>query len=88
MLSSNTSHLCLPCRPYYFNHLMALQMSGGGASVVLGPRSAATWHPDLDWLAAELAGPQPPKLVVITNPCNPTGVGIRAGCRRARGAAR
>lgn len=30
-------------------------------------------HPDLDWLAAELAGPKPPKMVVITNPCNPTG---------------
>ena len=30
-------------------------------------------HPDLDWLAAELAGPNPPRLVVLTNPCNPTG---------------
>jgi histidinol-phosphate/aromatic aminotransferase/cobyric acid decarboxylase-like protein len=67
---------------------MALQMSGGGASVVLGPRSAATWHPDLDWLAAELAGPQPPKLVVITNPCNPTGEGVGVGAGRARRAAR
>lgn len=64
-----------PCgRPYYFNHLMAIQMSGGGANVVLGPRYQGSGHPDLDWLQAELAGPAPPKMVVITNPCNPTGV--------------
>jgi hypothetical protein len=67
----------VPCpaalRPYYFNHLMAIQMSGGGAHVALGPRAGPRGHPDLAWLAAELAGPSPPKLVVITNPCNPTG---------------
>ena len=60
---------------------MALQMSGGGANVVFGPRTSDTFHPDLDWLEAELAGagageaagPAPPKMVVITNPCNPSG---------------
>ncbi|KAI3437662.1 hypothetical protein D9Q98_000112 [Chlorella vulgaris] len=61
-------------KPYYFNHLMAIQMSGGRANVVLGPRCQGSGHPDLDWLQAELAGPAPPKMVVITNPCNPTGV--------------
>ncbi|EFN55891.1 hypothetical protein CHLNCDRAFT_94487 [Chlorella variabilis] len=61
-------------KPYYFNHLMAIQMSGGGANVAYGPRYPASGHPDLDWLAGELAGPAPPKMVVITNPCNPTGV--------------
>ena len=25
-------------------------MTGGGASVVLGPSDPDTWHPDLDWL--------------------------------------
>ncbi|KAL4428806.1 hypothetical protein ABPG77_005244 [Micractinium sp. CCAP 211/92] len=60
--------------PYYFNHYMALQMTGGGDNVAFGPRCPGSGHPDLDWLAAELAGPRPPKLVVITNPCNPTGV--------------
>jgi aspartate/methionine/tyrosine aminotransferase len=59
--------------PYYFNHLMALQMSGGGAGVVLGPREEASGHPDLAWLERQLAGPRPPKMVVVTNPCNPSG---------------
>lgn len=60
-------------KPYYFNHLMAIQMSGGGHNVAFGPRKPGSGHPDLDWLAAELAGPNPPRLVVLTNPCNPTG---------------
>lgn len=124
-------------RPYYFNHLMAIQMSGGGDNVAFGPRKPGRWgrrrachmplhgwchraslqgswhamtrsslrastrchaaapalpdglfgsarclrsgHPDLDWLAAELAGPNPPRLVVLTNPCNPTGPWSSAG---------
>ena len=49
------------------------QMTGGGASVVLGPSDPDTWHPDLDWLAAELRGPRPPKLVYVVSPGNPTG---------------
>ncbi|KAF8066353.1 ISS1 [Scenedesmus sp. PABB004] len=58
--------------PYYFNHLMALQMTDTG--VLLGPSLPGSLRPDLDWLAGALAGPAPPKMVVITNPCNPTGV--------------
>lgn len=68
---------------------MALQMTGGGDNVAFGPRCPGSGHPDLDWLAAELAGPRPPKLVVITNPCNPTGaprlasrLGLCGGARR------
>lgn len=49
----------LPYRPYYFNHLMAIQMCGGGDNVAFGPRKpgrcgrfqeggrawcAAAWH--------------------------------------------
>lgn len=60
--------------PYYFNHLMAIQMTGGAKSVLFGPCDPHTFHPDLDWLAAQLAGPMPPKMVVLVNPCNPTGV--------------
>ncbi len=48
-------------------------MTGGGRGVALGPCHADSMHPDLDWLEAELAGPRPPKMVVIVNPCNPTG---------------
>ncbi|CAL5223689.1 g6241 [Coccomyxa viridis] len=60
--------------PYYFNHLMALQMTGGGHSVVHGRCDPHTWQPDLDWLEQTLSGPDPPKMVVLVNPCNPTGV--------------
>ena len=59
--------------PYYFNHLMALQMTGGGHSVVFGRCHQQTWRPDLDWLEQVLAVPTPPKMVVLVNPCNPTG---------------
>lgn len=30
-------------------------------------------HPSLPWLKQALAGPEPPKMVVLCNPCNPTG---------------
>lgn len=60
-------------KPYYFNHIMALQMSGGAEKVLLGPCDNSTLHPDLGWLQEQLQGPDPPKMVVIVNPCNPTG---------------
>lgn len=61
-------------KPYYFNHMMALQMTGSAPQVLLGPCNADSLHPDLQWLQQQLAGPRPPKMVVIVNPCNPTGV--------------
>lgn len=42
--------------------------------MVLGRVDPASFHPDLAWLEQELSQPKPPKLVVITNPCNPTGL--------------
>ncbi len=53
---------------------MALQLSGGAKSVLTGRCHPTSWHPDLDWLQDALSAPQPPRMVVITNPCNPTGV--------------
>ncbi|GLC33937.1 hypothetical protein PLESTB_000820000 [Pleodorina starrii] len=61
-------------RPYYFDHLMAMQMTGSADRVVYGMCDEASMRPSLEWLRGELAGPQPPKMVVIVNPCNPTGV--------------
>lgn len=61
-------------KPYYFNHMMALQMTGSAPQVQLGPCDADSLHPDLQWLQQQLQGPKPPKMVVIVNPCNPTGV--------------
>ena len=40
-------------RPYYFNHLMALQMTGSAAEVILPP-STADLLPDIEQLRAEL----------------------------------
>jgi aspartate/methionine/tyrosine aminotransferase len=53
---------------------MALQMTGSAPQVLLGPCDADSLHPDLQWLQQQLTGPKPPKMVVIVNPCNPTGV--------------
>lgn len=61
-------------KPYYFNALMALQMTGCGQTVAFGRSHPDTWRPDLDWLQDQLEGPNPPKLVYVVNPCNPTGV--------------
>lgn len=41
---------CVLFAPYYFNHLMAHQMTGGGGNVVFGPCAPDNFHPDLDWL--------------------------------------
>ncbi|CAL8463420.1 g2954 [Coccomyxa elongata] len=60
--------------PYYFNHLMAVQMTGGADNVVRGQCDPQSWHPNLNWLEQELSQPNPPKMVVLVNPCNPTGV--------------
>ncbi|KAL6769175.1 AST2 [Auxenochlorella protothecoides x Auxenochlorella symbiontica] len=66
-------------KPYYFNHHMALQMTGLGPSIVYGPCTPEHLHPDLDWLEAALARPSPPRMVVLVNPCNPTGAVLARG---------
>lgn len=35
--------------------------------------NSQSWHPDLDWLEETLKGKEPPRMVVLVNPCNPTG---------------
>lgn len=59
-------------KPYYFNHLMACQMTGGDKNVLYGTAGAGL-KPDLDWLETTLKVDKPPKMVVIVNPCNPAG---------------
>eukprot|EP00934_Nitzschia_sp_Nitz4_P007302 Nitzschia sp. Nitz4//scaffold41_size133979//110618//111859//NITZ4_003368-RA/size133979-processed-gene-0.226-mRNA-1//1//CDS//3329551533//7292//frame0 len=61
-------------KPYYFNHVMALQMSCGNDSVVVGPCSDEG-IPDLDWLEQTLQA-QKVDMVTIVNPGNPTGVSL------------
>lgn len=77
-------------RPYYFNHLMQLQMLGVEA---LLPAMTDELLPDVAALTAALDGAKPPKVVVLVNPGNPTGTMIPkalldevAGLCAARGA--
>lgn len=63
--------------PYYFNHLMAIQMTGGADKVVLGSLDK-DYFPDADWLEQHLAEGEPGEVVTIVNPCNPTGVALPA----------
>ena len=44
-----------------------------GQTIAYGPSDPDNWFPDLDWLEDELESANPPKLVYIVNPCNPTG---------------
>eukprot|EP00043_Microstomoeca_roanoka_P017350 m.180886 g.180886 ORF g.180886 m.180886 type:complete len:387 (+) comp16620_c2_seq2:60-1220(+) len=55
-------------KPYYFNHLMALQMTG--CNISFCPRAADTFAPDLAWLQENLPGKT---MLVLVNPCNPSG---------------
>eukprot|EP00930_Biecheleria_cincta_P056884 TRINITY_DN42900_c0_g1_i1.p1 TRINITY_DN42900_c0_g1~~TRINITY_DN42900_c0_g1_i1.p1 ORF type:complete len:430 (+),score=88.40 TRINITY_DN42900_c0_g1_i1:28-1317(+) len=62
--------------PFYFNHRMALQMTGGGENVILAP-TTKDYLPDADWLEKRLTDPpagERVKLVTVVNPGNPTGV--------------
>jgi len=57
--------------PYYFNHLMALQMSS--VEPLIGPVVSETMMPDISWLKEQLSSDRQVKMVVVCNPCNPTG---------------
>eukprot|EP00899_Mesostigma_viride_P007278 jgi/Mesvir1/16551/Mv10092-RA.1 len=60
--------------PYYFNHMMAFQMTGLADRVIVGPTVTATNLPDTDWLERLLAeSEEPPAMVTVVNPANPTG---------------
>lgn len=60
-------------KPYYFNHAMAIQMTGSKAHLIEGRTDPWTAQPDLDWLESRFQQSHPPKLVVLVNPNNPTG---------------
>jgi aspartate/methionine/tyrosine aminotransferase len=42
-------------RPYYFNHLMALQMTGGADRVLIGETDPQSLTPDMGWLRRQFA---------------------------------
>eukprot|EP00521_Asterionellopsis_glacialis_P010218 CAMPEP_0195302746 /NCGR_PEP_ID=MMETSP0707-20130614/31592_1 /TAXON_ID=33640 /ORGANISM="Asterionellopsis glacialis, Strain CCMP134" /LENGTH=413 /DNA_ID=CAMNT_0040366079 /DNA_START=284 /DNA_END=1525 /DNA_ORIENTATION=+ len=67
---------CVVFKPYYFNHVMAIQMTQGNDAVVVG---SCDDHgiPDLDWLESALQNDQSIRVVTLTNPGNPTGVSLK-----------
>jgi len=74
--------------PYYFNHVMALQMTlpagnESSPSILVGPSSDGG-YPDLDWLERQLENDADVHMVTIVNPGNPTGAALpRALLQRA-----
>ena len=64
--------------PYYFNHVMAVQMAHGNDAVVLGPVDLHTGYPNVQWLEEQLNKDNNKhiSMVTIVNPGNPTGVNI------------
>ena len=60
--------------PYYFNHLMALQMTGHDITIA---DCDEHMMPDLEKLRTVLAKGDV-RMVVICTPCNPTGVVVRS----------
>lgn len=63
--------------PFYFNHMMAIQMTGGADTVLLGPVDT-NFFPDVDWLEQQLSERSDIRMVTVVNPCNPTGVMLPA----------
>lgn len=66
---------CVVFRPYYFNHVMAIQMTRGEDSLLVGP-TGEDGTPDLDWLKSQLEEDEAIRMVTIVNPGNPTGTSL------------
>ncbi|KAL7581132.1 hypothetical protein ACA910_005931 [Epithemia clementina (nom. ined.)] len=69
---------CVVFAPYYFNHVMALQMTLPESSMVVGP-STDNGTPDAVWLERALQNDPCIKVVTIVNPGNPTGTHLSRG---------
>jgi len=75
---------CVLFRPYYFNHLMAIQMTVGEKDgLVVGPcLDDDSGLPDVDWLQRQLEDQERQQgqarihVVTVVDPCNPTGLKI------------
>ena len=84
LLGSNSeanSNRAIVFAPYYFNHVMAIQMCAGPEAVVVGPTNMDTGVPDIEWLRGTLSKHQNEdtngiRMVTLVNPGNPTGVAL------------
>jgi aromatic aminotransferase len=82
-LLDNTTDRAVVFAPYYFNHVMALQMTIGNENIVVGPTLNDTGEPDLIWLEQALEQDARIRMVTLTNPNNPTGTALsRSFCQR------
>lgn len=65
--------------PYYFNHVMALQLCLANNDNILTGPTTCQGKPDLDWLREKFQTDNPAsmiRMVTITNPNNPLGVAL------------
>lgn len=67
---------CVVFKPYYFNHVMAVQMTQGNDGLVVGSCSD-DGIPDIDWLKHALEKDKSIRMVTVVNPGNPTGVSLQ-----------
>jgi len=90
-LVSPENESCIVFKPYYFNHVMAVQMTRGNDALCVGPVDD-DGIPCVNWLRQSLSSSynfdvtdtstddstttKKVKVVTITNPGNPTGVSI------------
>lgn len=74
LLSEN--ELSVVFKPYYFNHVMAIQMTRGEEALLVGPTDDAGC-PSISWLKSQLEeNGGLIKMITVTNPGNPTGVSL------------
>lgn len=66
---------CVVFRPFYFNHVMAVQMSRGDDALLIGTCDDEG-IPDLRWLRRSLREDPRIRVVTLVNPGNPTGVSL------------
>ncbi len=61
-------------KPYYFNHVMAIQMTRGDDSILVGPVDD-DGCPSISWLKEQFESESGNaiKMITVTNPGNPTG---------------
>ena len=81
LLGSGEANKAVVFAPYYFNHVMAIQMCAGPEAVLVGPTNMDTGFPDTEWLRRILSehqkeGGNDIRMVTLVNPGNPTGVAL------------
>lgn len=74
-MMDTASEKAIAFRPFYFNHVMAWQMTLNDyeQQLLFGPTNESTGIPDIDWLRKSLQDDPRIRMVTLVNPGNPTG---------------